>query len=554
MQEHIATLLRETLAVAAAAGELPAVTVEPAVTVPKDKAHGDFATNLALMAAKAAGRKPQDIAALLVERLRGNAMFSKIEIAGPGFINFTVDRGYWPRELARLAKLGDALTQGAPEKPLKMMVEFVSANPTGPLHVGHGRGAAVGDSLVRLLRAAGHKVDAEYYINDAGNQMATLGRSTWVRYQQLHGRPIEMPENHYMGDYMIDIAKELTRQRGASLLEMPEAEALAICEVFAGKSILDGIRDDLMQFGVNFERWYSEKALVDSGRVDKEIERLKQAGWIVERDGALWLRTIDLVGDDKDRVVVRANGVKTYYASDIAYHLEKYERGYDVCVNIWGSDHHGYMPRIRAVLQAAGISQDRLQVLLVQFVNLLRDGKQISMSTRSGEFETLKAVVDEVGKDAARFFFLLRKSDAHLDFDLELAKKQSNENPVFYVQYAHARICSVFKAAAEKGVVEAAADQVDFSQLTSDEEINLIKGIQDYPRMIADAAADFAPHRVSFYLLELAARFHKFYNTQRIVDEGNVPLSQARMVLCRTVQRVVRAALSVYAVSAPESM
>lgn len=554
MQEVIAQILQETLAAAVSAGELPAFELEPAVSVPKDKAHGDYASNVALMAAKAAGKPPREIAALLAAKLGANPMFAKVEIAGPGFINFYVDPAYWPRELRRLALLGDALTAVKPEKPLKMMVEFVSANPTGPLHVGHGRGAAVGDSLVRLLRAAGHQVDAEYYINDAGNQMATLGRSTWVRYQQQHGRAVEMPENHYMGDYMKDVAADLTKERGASLLEMPEAEALAICEAFAGKAILDGIRDDLLQFGVSFDRWYSEKALVDSGRVDQEIEKLQKAGWIVERDGALWFRTTDLVGDDKDRVVVRANGVKTYYASDIAYHLEKFERGYDVCVNIWGSDHHGYMPRVRAVLQAAGLAQDRLQILLVQFVNLLRDGKQISMSTRSGEFETLKAVVDEVGRDAARFFFLLRKSDAHLDFDLELAKKQSNENPVYYAQYAHARICSVFKAAAEKGVAELPAADVDFGLLQAPEEINLMKGVQEYPRMIAAAAADFAPHRVSFYVLELAARFHKFYNTHRIVDEGNVPLSQARMALCRTVQRVVRAALSVYAVSAPESM
>lgn len=554
MQEVIAQILKETLEAATAAGELPAVEVEPAVTVPKDKAHGDFASNVAMVAAKAAGKPPREIATALAARLGANPMFAKVEIAGPGFINFYVDPAYWPRELKRLALLGDDLTKVTPEKPLKMMVEFVSANPTGPLHVGHGRGAAVGDSLVRLLRAAGHHVDAEYYINDAGNQMATLGRSTWVRYQQLQGRNVEMPENHYMGDYMKEIAADLAKERGKSLLDMPESEALAICEAFAGKSILDGIRDDLLQFGVSFDRWYSEKALVDSGRVDQEIENLKKAGWIVERDGALWFRTIDLVGDDKDRVVVRNNGVKTYYASDIAYHLEKYERGYDVCVNIWGSDHHGYMPRVRAVLQAAGVAQDRLQILLVQFVNLLRDGKQISMSTRSGEFETLKAVVDEVGKDAARFFFLLRKSDAHLDFDLELAKKQSNENPVYYVQYAHARICSVFRMAGEKGVAEAGAAAVDFSLLQAPEEISLMKAVQEYPRMISIAAADYAPHRVSFYLLELAARFHKFYNTHRIVDETNVPLSQARMALCRTVQRVVRAALSVYAVSAPESM
>jgi arginyl-tRNA synthetase len=374
-----------------------------------------------------------------------------------------------------------------------------------------------------------------------------------VRYQQQHGVQIEMPENHYMGDYMKEIAADLSKERGDSLLKMPESEALAICEAFAGKAILDGIRQDLEDFGVTFDRWYSEKSLVDSGKVDQKIEEMKKAGWIVEREGALWFRTTEF-GDEKDRVVVRNNGVKTYYASDIAYHLEKIDRGYDVLVDIWGSDHHGYIPRVKAVLQAAGVDANRLQVMLVQFVNLLREGKQISMSTRSGEFETLKSVVDEVGKDAARFFFLMRKSEAHLDFDLELAKKQSNENPVFYVQYAHARICSVFKAAGEKGVAEVEADKADLTQLTSEEEINLIKAIQEYPRMISQAAADFAPHRVSFYLLELASRFHKFYNTHRIIDEANAPLSQARMVLCRSVQRVIRAALSVYAVSAPESM
>lgn len=552
MQDVIAQVIREALADAAAAGELPPIETAPAITVPPQKEHGDYASNIALVSAKAAQKPPRNIAEVLAARLRRHPMFSRVEVAGPGFINFFVDAGFWPRELARLATLGDTLTTLQQERPLKILVEFVSANPTGPLHVGHGRGAAVGDSLTRLLRAAGHRVDAEYYINDAGNQMATLGRSTWVRYQQLLGRDVPMPENHYVGAYVKDIARDLVARRGASLFDMPEAEALAICEEYAGKAILDGIRDDLESFGVTFDRWYSEKALVASGKVDREIERLKQAGWIVEREGAWWFLTTR-AGDEKDRVVVRANGVKTYFASDIAYHLEKIERGYDILVDVWGSDHHGYMPRIKAVLLAAGVDPERLKVLLVQFVNLIRDGKQISMSTRSGEFETLRAVIDEVGKDAARFFFLMRKNDAHLDFDLDLAKKQSNENPVYYVQYAHARIQSVFKTAHEKGIVER-PDAAALVRLTAPEEIDLIKALQAYPRMIAEAAADYAPHRVSFYLLELAARFHKFYNTHRIVDEADLPLSQARMVLCRVVQRVLRAGLALYAIDAPESM
>ncbi len=553
MQDTIAQVLRETIAQAVAAGELPSIEVEPAVTVPQQQTHGDYATNFALVAAKAAAKPPREVASLIQARLAGHPMFAKVELAGPGFINFFIAGDYWAKEAKRLALLGDTVTDVAPAKRQRIIVEFVSANPTGPLHVGHGRGAAFGDSLARLLKMAGHDVFTEYYINDAGNQMATLGRSTWVRYQQQHGRAVELPENHYMGDYIKEIAADVTKVHGDALLARPEDEALAVCEAFAGQAILDGIRDDLAQFGVTFSNWYSEKSLVDSGKVDQKIEEMKKAGWIVEREGAWWFRTTEF-GDEKDRVVVRANGVKTYYASDIAYHLEKIDRGFDVVVDVWGSDHHGYIPRVRAVLQAAGVDASRLQVQLVQFVNLLRDGKQISMSTRSGEFETLKAVVDEVGKDAARFFFLLRKSDAHLDFDLELAKKQSNENPVYYVQYAHARIHSIFANAAEKGVAEAPVDQVDFGLLTTPEEIDLVKAVQEYPRMIRDAAADFAPHRVTFYLLELASRFHKFYNTQRVVDESNVPLSQARMSLSRLVQRVIRTGLTLYAVDAPESM
>ena len=553
MQDVLAQVIREAVADAVTAGELPPLDVEPAVSIPAQADHVDFATNIAMMSAKSVGRAPRAIAEVLAARLREHPMFAQVDIAGPGFINFHIDKAYWPRELERLAALGDGLTALTLDKPVRVLVEFVSANPTGPLHVGHGRGAAVGDSLTRLLRAAGYTVDAEYYVNDAGNQMVTLGRSTWIRYQQEQGRELEFPADHYQGDYIQDIAARLGVQYGATLLERPEDEALAICEEYARTTILDGIREDLEAFGVAFDRWYSEKALVDSGKVEEQIARLREAGWIVERDGALWFRTTAF-GDEKDRVVVRANGVNTYYASDIAYHLEKIDRGYDLLVDVWGSDHHGYVPRVKAVLQAAEIDAERLQVKLVQFVNLLREGKQISMSTRSGEFETLKDVVGEVGKDAARYFFLLRKSEAHLDFDLELAKKQSNENPVYYVQYAHARLCSVFRMAGEKGVGEVDRSAVDLSLLTAPEEIDLIKAIQDYPRLLAGAASDFAPHRISFYLLELASRFHKFYNTQRIVDEGNIPLSQARMVLCRVVQRVLRAGLGLYAVSAPETM
>ena len=420
------------------------------------------------------------------------------------------------------------------------------------MHIGHGRGAATGDAVAAVLNAAGYQVQREYYLNDAGNQMQTLGRSLLLRYRELLGEAVEFPDDCYQGDYIRDLAQEVLETQGRALLELPEEEAIEQIGVYGGGRIRDGIDRDLEDFGVRFDNWYSEQSLYDRGEVERGIAFLKERGLTYELDGAHWFKTTDF-GDDKDRVLVRSNGVTTYFASDVAYHKEKYERGFDLVIDVWGADHHGYVPRMKAVLAGLGRDVDDLQCILVQLVNLLREGKPVAMSTRSGEFVTLRQVIDEVGKDACRFFFLSRRSDSQLDFDLELAKKQSNENPVYYVQYAHARVCSINRNAAEAGITLPAAGEVDFSQLTLEDELALVKQLSRYGEVIEGAAQHFEPHRVVFYLQDLAARFHSYYNKGRVLTD-DMETSRARLYLINGVRIVLENALLLLGVSAPERM
>ncbi len=526
---------------------------EALVEVPNHSEHGDFASNIAMLLAKSEKKPPRQIADLLVSRLRNDTeLFEKVEVAGPGFINFFLNKDVWRKTLEVICSSGDEYGTCTAGQGKRVQVEFVSANPTGPLHIGHGRGAATGDAIASILSAAGFEVVREYYINDAGNQMDTLGRSVYLRYRELLGNSVDFPPNCYQGDYVKDIARDLIAKYGSRYLETPEEEAVSLLAKIGGDIILKGIQQDLRDFGVVHDTWFSEQSLFDSGKVDESIAYLKDKGFLYENEGALWFRTTDF-GDDKDRVVVRGNGVTTYFASDIAYHREKYEQGFDLVIDVWGADHHGYVPRLKGVVQSLGRSPDDLKIVLVQLVALLRNGVPVAMSTRSGEFVTLKEVVDEVGRDAARFFFLMRRSDSQLDFDLELAKSQSSDNPVYYVQYAHARICSIFDNAREKGFTLPDVGGTPLSKLETPEEISLIKALAAFPDVVEASALHFEPHRIPFYLQDLAGLFHSFYNKNRVIGD-DPELSAARLLLLKCTAQTLKNGLILLGVSAPERM
>jgi len=530
-------------------GLVPEIVIE----VPAHAEHGDFATNVAMQLAKPEKKPPRQIAEILVKVLENNTeLFEKVEIAGPGFINFFIKKNLWRDSLKAIVVAGDDYGKGTAGIGKKVQVEFVSANPTGPLHIGHGRGAATGDAVASILSAAGFEVNREYYINDAGNQMDTLGKSVYIRYCELLGKNLEFPENCYQGDYIKDIARDLITKFGARYLETTEEESIPVFAKLGGDIILQGIKQDLEAFGVSHDTWFSEQTLFDSGKVSEAITYMQQNGYIYENDGALWFRTTDF-GDDKDRVVVRGNGVTTYFASDIAYHKEKYERGFDWVIDVWGADHHGYVPRLKGIVQGLGRNADDLRIILVQLVSLLRDGVPVAMSTRSGEFVTLKEVVDEVGRDAARYFFLMRRSDSQLDFDLELAKRQSTENPVYYVQYAHARICSIFETVTERGLVPEDFTKIPLDKLDSSEEMSLIKLLGQFPEVVEGSALNFEPHRITYYLQELAGLFHSFYNKHRVIGE-DPELSAARLLLLKCTAQTLKNGLTLLGVSAPERM
>lgn len=524
------------------------------IEFPKDKSHGDLATNLCMLLAKQAKTRPQALAARIAEKLVAkDPLIAKAETAGPGFLNITFSPLFWQKTLLDIAAQDGAFGSSNVGMGRKVQVEYVSANPTGPLHIGHGRGAAVGDSLARVLRFAGYDVSTEYYINDAGLQMRILGASVWARVQQLSGRDTLFPETYYQGEYITDIARELLK-KNPSLADMPEEKGTDICFEYAMNEILEGIKKDLLDFRVHHDVWFSENSLVQAGAVDKGIEKLKGSGLVYEEDGAIWLNTAEL-GDDKNRVLKKSNGYFTYFASDIAYHHNKYERGFDLAVDIWGADHHGYVPRMRAAMKALGYPPEAFDVILIQLVNLLRDGVQVAMSTRSGQFVTLADVVNEVGADAARFMFLSRKSDSPLDFDLEVMKRQSMDNPVYYVQYAHARVCSVLRKAAEKGIVlpENASPEMA-APLTDSDEIAILKLLDGFTDIVAGAARTLSPHHVSYYLQDLAGALHSYYSSHPVLNATDRNLISARLMLMRSIGVVIKNGLDLLGVSAPESM
>jgi arginyl-tRNA synthetase len=586
MKSLIQQLVRNALERLGAQGTIPEDrTPQPLVERTRDERHGDFACNVAMVLAKSARMKPRDLAERLVGALPSSDRVAKVEIAGPGFINFSLAQSAYHDLIPTILSQGHRFGRSRLGAGKRIQVEFVSANPTGPLHVGHGRGAAYGAVVADLLAAVGFDVHREYYVNDAGRQMDILGTSVWLRYLELCGEELVFPVNGYKGDYVWDIAATLHREHGDAYRHGTDElfEGLPRDEPAGGdkevhidalierskhllgdnryryvfelglNTILDDIRDDLEHFGVVYDQWYSERSLTQSGAVNKAIDRLRDAGHLYEKDGAWWFRSTDF-GDEKDRVVVRDNGQTTYFASDIAYHMDKLERGFDRVIDVWGADHHGYVPRVKAALQALGDDPSKLDVLLVQFAVLYRGGEKQQMSTRSGEFVTLRQLRKEVGRDAARFFYVMRRCEQHLDFDLDLAKSQSNDNPVYYVQYAHARVCSVLSQAAGRGLaVEPSPGIENLPLLQAEHELAILKILGRHPEVIEQAALNEEPHQLVHYLRELANAFHTYYNAQQFLVEDPA-LRDARIKLILAVRQVLRNGLGLLGVSAPESM
>jgi len=521
------------------------------VEIPKNEAFGDYSTNVALVLKGKVGKPPREIAQSFSEMFNQEENFSKVEIAGPGFINFWIAEDFYRKNLKDLLEKGDDFFKLDLGRGQKVLVEFVSANPTGPLHIGHGRGSAYGDSIARLLSQTGFSVVREYYINDQGTQMHTLGKSVYLRAKELVGEKIEFTEDGYQGAYIYDLAK-LALERYPNLLSLPEDEAIALCRDLAVEVILEDIRKDLEKFRAHFDSWYSERSLFERGVVARVLRLLEEKGLIYEKDSALWFRAKDF-GDEKDRVLGKSTGDYTYFASDIAYHYEKFfERGFDLCVDLWGADHHGYVPRLKSAMKALGVPEEKLRVILIQMVNLLEGTELKSMSTRRGEFVELKELISEVGTDAVRFIFLSRSSDSPLDFDVELTKKQSQENPVYYVQYAHARICSVFAKAEEKGIKPNFLE-ANLVLLQEKEELKLLKLIDSFDDVLESSALQLAPYKVTYYLMDLASAFHDYYTKYRIIQD-DTELMQARLALCEGVRKVLRQGLDLLGVSALEKM
>lgn len=520
--------------------------------IPRDERLGDLSTPVSMSSAKVLRKPPREIAESIISSFRGMDILESVELAGPGFINFTFSRQFIWSELKRLLKERESYLRSDIGRGRKVQIEFVSANPTGPLHLGHGRGAALGNALSNLLKAGGYDVEREYYINDAGRQVRLLGLSVFARYQQLLNIDYPFPEDGYRGEYIEDLAKDAIRENGERFKGKDFDDVRDLFIDFSYKRMMEEIKRDLVDFGVVFDSYQSERSLYDEGDVEKSIEDLKKRGYIYEKEGAIWFRATAF-GDDKDRVIVKREGDFTYFASDIAYHRKKIEKGFDEIIDIWGADHHGYIPRIRAVIKAFGYPDDQLRVLLVQMVTLLRGGKPVQMSKRAGEFVTLREVIEEIGADTTKFIFLTRRSDSHLEFDLDSVKKQTAENPVFYVQYAHARINSIFSYAAEKGIDIERLSEADLSVLDSEEEIRIIKKLLYYPLIFEGAVRSHEPHRITFYLQELAGLFHPYYNRYRIVTE-DTGVSLARLALCEGIRIVLREGLGILGVSMPERM
>ena len=556
MKEVIRNLIRDAL-VRMAKNNGPGAsnqhTVNIEVSRTKDERFGDYSTNAALILAGPLGMKPRDLALSIAQNFtEDHTLLSGWEIAGPGFINFFLAPAVWHEALHTIHEQKEEYGRSSGKPRARVLLEFVSANPTGPLHVGHGRGAAIGDSLARLLTMSGYAVNTEYYVNDAGNQMKILGLSVMLRYKELLGEHIVFPDDCYQGDYIRDIAQGLMGTDTGRLLEsLPHEKAIEMASSVASENLLEGIKHDLENFGVTHDKYYSEKSLHESGAVDDTLDELRRTGKTEDLEGALWFKMAGQE-DEEDRVLVRATGEPTYFAADAAYHMHKLRRGFGMLIDIWGSDHHGYVPRVKAAVEALGYPSDALRILLVQFVNLIRDGRKISMSTRSGEFITLREVLEEVGPDAARFFFLSKRCDSHLDFDLDLAKRQSKDNPVYYVQYAHARVSAIFRIAAERGI-DSDMTNPDLTAFSLPEEYKIIKHLADFPDMLAEAAEILEPHRITFYLTGLAELFHAYYHDNRVLIE-DARVKKARLYLVEAVRQVVANGLKILGVSAPNRM
>ena len=554
MKKAIKEIIECALDKAKDAGELeladaPDIVVEK----PKDEKMGDFACNIAMTLARSERKNPKVIAQIIERHVeKGTAGLDSVEIAGPGFLNLKMSRKFFLDRLADAVEQRNDFGKSNVGQGTKIMIEFVSANPTGPLHIGHGRGAAVGDALARILKKAGYDLKTEYYVNDVGNQMNILGRSTWLRYLELLGNDADFPEDHYRGEYIKDIAQLAIDQHGKKFFDKPEGECVPFFKELAKDNILEGIKKDLSNFRVTFDNWFSEQSLYENNSVEGAIEWLRNEGHVYDKDGAVWLKS-SAFDDDKDRVIVKKTGEKTYFCSDIAYHQNKIKRGFKKLINLMGADHHGYVPRMEAVLQAMGYDKNIFKILLIQFVSLLRGGEKVAMSTRSGEFETLSDVVNEVGVDAARYYFLMRSSDAHLDFDLELAKQETSENPVFYIQYAHARICSIFRGAEEKGIQFPGNGSNDLSLLVEEEEFSIIKAILAFPEVVEKSALALEVHRISHYLLDLVSRFHGYYSRHRVISD-DVPLTLARLYLLDGLRITIRNGFDLMGISVPEKM
>ena len=524
---------------------------------PKHEGHGDRAASVAMRLAKTLKANPRDIAQRIAEALKSDVV-EKTEIAGPGFLNVFLSGKFYAQAVADILRQGESYGGVNIGQNRRVQVEFVSANPTGPLHIGHGRGAAVGDSVARILKFTGWDVQREYYVNDSGLQITNLGKSTQARYFELLGRnDVPFPENGYKGAYIYDIAREIINLEGSKFLDAPLEDSLEYFKKYAADKIMAGIRDDLELFRVGFDNFFPEGYLHKNGLVQSAMNELKANGYAYEQDGALWFRTESTIGDDKDRVLIRANGIPTYYASDIAYHRDKFiTRSFERVIDVWGADHHGYIARMKAAIKAMGKNPDDFIVLLIQLVNLLREGKIVTMSTRAGEFITLREVLDEAGVDAARFFFLMRRSDSQLDFDLDLAKKQGNENPVYYVQYAHARISGIIREYVNRGgsLDSISAERIPAEIFDSKDAKELADSLSRWPDAVREASNDLAPQILTGYVLNLAGIFHSFYNTNRIIDEQDSAVREGRINLVRAAKIVIASCLGLLGVNAPERM
>ncbi|MEM5661967.1 arginine--tRNA ligase [Bacillus cereus] len=550
--EQVKGLIKEEIQAAVLKAELATEEQIPNVVLesPKDKTNGDFSTNMAMQLARVAKKAPRMIAEELVANFdKAKASIEKIEIAGPGFINFYMDNSYLTDLIPTIVNAGEAYGETNTGKGEKVQVEFVSANPTGDLHLGHARGAAVGDTLCNLLAKAGYDVSREYYINDAGNQIHNLALSVEARYMQALGLEKEMPEDGYHGADIIGIGKRLAEEFGDRYAKADEKESYEFYREYGLKYELAKLQKDLESFRVKFDVWFSETSLYKNGKIDQALAVLKERDEIFEEDGATWFRSMTY-GDDKNRVLIKNDGSYTYLTPDIAYHRDKLERGFDKLINIWGADHHGYIPRMKAAIQALGYDKDTLEVEIIQMVQLYQNGEKMKMSKRTGKAVTLRELMEEVGVDAMRYFFAMRSGDSHLDFDMDLAVSKSNENPVYYAQYAHARVCSILRQGEELGL--ATGGDVNYKLVTSEKEVELLKKLGEFPAVVADAAQKRLPHRITNYAFELAATLHSFYNAEKVLNQDNLELSKARYELMKAVRTTLQNALAIVGVSAPE--